>query len=87
VSATILEQTENICQLGFVAELVRVPSDLVKTQPLAFLRLASALINPKAFPVPPDLQTLLDDARTALPSVVDEPEYIRLSGLAKLGNA
>jgi len=62
-------------------------SDLVKTQPLAFLRLASALINPKAFPVPPDLQTLLDDARTALPSVVDEPEYIRLSGLAKLGNA
>lgn len=62
-------------------------SDLVKTQPLAFLRLASALIDPKAFPVPPDLQALLNDTRTALPSVVEEPEYIRLSGLAKLGNA
>lgn len=60
---------------------------LVATHPRAFLRLASAVIDPLIFPVPPDLQSLLDDAAASDPNVANEPEYVRLSGLARQGNA
>jgi hypothetical protein len=61
--------------------------DLVRSHPSAFVKLASALIDPAAFPVPSDLSELLEECRAADPKVTNEPAYVRLYGLRRLMNA
>jgi hypothetical protein len=56
---------------------------LVPQHPLAFVRLANALIDPAAYPVPNDLATLLQDCLSTSPTVANDPAYIRLYGLRR----
>jgi hypothetical protein len=56
---------------------------LVRQFPVAFVRLANALIDPALFPVPNDLAALLQEALAANPAVANEPSYIRLFGLRR----
>ena len=60
---------------------------LVSEHPVAFLRLANALIDPTAYPVPSDLAVLLQECVNANPSVRNEPAYVRLFGLSRQINA
>jgi hypothetical protein len=61
--------------------------ELVGQYPVAFVKLANALIDPAAFPVPTDLATLLQECLAADPAVANEPAYVRLYGLRRLRNA
>jgi hypothetical protein len=56
---------------------------LVSQHPAAFIRLANALIDPAAYPVPSDLAIVLQECVSANPRIVDDPSYIRLFGLRR----
>ena len=60
---------------------------LVRQYPLAFVKLANALIDPAVFPVPNDLAGFLQECVAADPAVADDPAYIRLYGLRRQRNA
>ncbi|MDG6348498.1 SIR2 family protein [Luteimonas sp. 8-5] len=60
---------------------------LFEAYPRAFLKLANALIDPEAFPVPNDLATFLDDCVGLDAEVANDPAYIRLYGLRRQLNA
>jgi hypothetical protein len=62
-------------------------SDLLKRYPLAFVKLANALIDPAAFRVPNDLGRFLQEGAAADPDVVRDPAYVRLHGLRRQRNA
>jgi hypothetical protein len=62
-------------------------SKLVREYPLAFLKLANALIDPAAFPVPNDLAAVLQECQAADSAVANDPAYVRLYGLRRLRNA
>jgi hypothetical protein len=55
----------------------------VRQHPIAFVRLANALIDPAAYQVPSDLATLLQECVSANPGIVHDPAYIRLFGLRR----
>jgi hypothetical protein len=61
--------------------------ELVRQYPLAFVKLANALIDPVAFPVPNDLAAALQECLAADPAVAIDPAYVRLYGLRRLRNA
>ena len=61
--------------------------DLVRRYPLAFVKLANALIDPALFAVPDDLAVLLQECVAADPAVANDPAYIRLYGLRRQRNA
>ena len=61
--------------------------DLARRYPLAFVKLANALIDPAVFPVPNDLAALLHECLTANPAVANDPAYVRLYGLRRQRNA
>jgi hypothetical protein len=61
--------------------------EIVRQYPLAFVRLANALIDPAAFPVPNDLAAVLQECQAADPTVASDPAYVRLYGLRRLRNA
>jgi hypothetical protein len=64
------------------------PHDLlVSEHPVAFVRLANALIDPAAYTIPSDLATLLQECVSANPQIVNDPGYIRLFGLRRLRGA
>ena len=60
---------------------------LVERYPRAFLRLASAIVDPACYPVPSDLAELLRRAVHADPDCQNEPSYVRLSALSRHGGA
>jgi hypothetical protein len=60
---------------------------LVSQHPASFLRLANALIDPAAYPVPYDLAALLQECVSANPRIVNDAGYIRLFGLRRLRGA
>ena len=55
--------------------------------PRAFIRLANAVIDPDAFPLPSDLAQLLEDVVAADASVANDPAYTRLLGLSRHANS
>ncbi len=57
--------------------------ELLRQYPRQFLRLASALIDPAAYPVPNDLAESLQACVDADATVVNEPSYVRLYGLRR----
>jgi hypothetical protein len=61
--------------------------ELVRQYAVASVKLASAFIDPAAFPVPNDLATLLQECLAADPAVANEPAYVRLYGVRRLRNA
>lgn len=67
--------------------LERHHQGLFEVYPRAFLKLANALINPEAFPVPNDLPVFLDDCVKLDAEVSDDPAFIRLYGLRRQLNA
>lgn len=67
--------------------LERHHQNLFEDYPRAFLKLANALIDPEAFPVPNDLPKFLDDCVALEPEVKSDPAYIRLYGLRRQANA
>lgn len=67
--------------------LERHHQDLFEAYPRAFLKLANALIDPDAFPMPNDLPKFLDDCVGLDSEVVNEPAYVRLYGLRRQLNA
>jgi hypothetical protein len=77
-------------QLYLLSHSLRLESKhdrLVSEHPVAFLRLANALIDPTVYPVPSDLAVLLQECVNANPSVRNEPAYVRLFGLSRQINA
>jgi NAD-dependent SIR2 family protein deacetylase len=60
---------------------------LVRQFPVAFIRLANALIDPARYPVPNDLAALLQEGLAANPAVAYEPSYVRLFGLRRQRSA
>jgi hypothetical protein len=76
-----------IYQLSHSLRLEDKPSTLVPEYAAASVRLANALIDPAAYPVPPDLATLLQQCVSANPRIVDDPSYIRLFGLQRQAGA
>ena len=62
-------------------------SELLRQYPLAFVKLANALIDPALFPVPNDLAGFLQECVAANPAVADDPAYVRLYGLRRQRNA
>jgi hypothetical protein len=60
---------------------------LLRQHPLAFVRLANALVDPAAFRVPSDLAEFLQQCVAADPSVARDPAYARLFGLRRQKNA
>jgi hypothetical protein len=77
-------------QLYQISHSLRLESNhdhLVSEYPLAFVRLANALIDPSVFPVPSDLAALLQECVVADPSVASDPAYTRLYGLRRQRNA
>ena len=59
-------------------------NELVGQFPVAFVRLANAIIDPAQFPVTSDLAMLLqEECVAANPAVANEPSYIRLFGLRR----
>ena len=58
-------------------------NELVRQFPVAFVRLANAIIDPAQFPAPSDLAMLLQECVAANPAVANEPSYIRLFGLRR----
>ncbi len=64
------------------------PQEIIHREfPKPFLRLASALIDPKDYPIPADLGEVLQQCVEADPTVVNEPAYRRLFALSRLGGA
>jgi hypothetical protein len=61
--------------------------DLVRQYPLAFVKLANALIDPAVFPIPNDLAALLHECVAANPVVANDAAYVRLYGLRRQRNA
>lgn len=77
-------------QLYGIAHSLRLDtahSDLVRRYPLGFLKLADALIDPAAFPIPNDLGTLLHDCVAADQNVKNHSAYVRLNGLRRRRSA
>ena len=72
-----------IYQLSYSLRLERQHETLLAQHPTAFIRLASALIDPAVYPVPNDLPTLLEEYLRADPLVANQPGYIRLFALRK----
>jgi hypothetical protein len=70
-------------RLSHSLRLERKYDTLMAEHPAAFLRLASALIDPAIYPVPDDLATFLEECVRADPSVATEPGYIRLFALRR----
>jgi SIR2-like protein len=60
---------------------------LVNAHPRAFVRLANALIDPAAFPVPSDLAELLQQCVAADLRVASDPAFVRLYSLRRQRNA
>ena len=67
--------------------LERHHQDLFEAYPRAFLKLANALVDPDAFPVPNDLPKFLDDCVALDAEIVNDAAYIRLYGLRRQLNA
>ncbi|MDZ4056807.1 MAG: hypothetical protein U1D69_07540, partial [Polynucleobacter sp.] len=67
--------------------LERHHQGLFEAFPRAFLKLANALIDPAAFPVPNDLPMLLDHCVGLDAEIARDPAYIRLYGLRRQLNA
>ena len=59
----------------------------LRRYPLAFVKLANALIDPELFPIPSDLASLLQESLAADPNIADHDAYIRLYGLRRQRNA
>lgn len=74
-------------QLSHSLRLEDKHSELVRQFPLAFVRLANALIDPIAFSVPGDLAAFLQECVAADRSVAGDPAYRRLYGLRRQRNA
>jgi hypothetical protein len=74
-------------QIAHSLRLESTHDHLVSEYPLAFVRLANALIDPGAFPVPNDLAALLQECIAANPTVAHDPAYTRLYGLRRQRNA
>jgi hypothetical protein len=70
-------------QLAHSLRLEREHETLLVRHPLAFLRLANALIDPRQHPVPSDLSKILQDCAEADPNCQNDPSYIRLFGLSR----
>lgn len=67
--------------------LERHHQGLFEAYPRAFLKLANALVDPDAFPVPNDLPKFLDDCVALDVEIVNDAAYIRLYGLRRQLNA
>lgn len=76
-----------IYQLSHSLRIEHKHRALVAEHPVAFVRLANALIDPAVYPVPHDLAAFLADCVSADPSIVSEPSYIRLFGLRRQRSA
>ncbi len=76
-----------IYQISHELRLEPHHEDLVFRFPRDVLRLANALLDPKAFSIPNDLASLLQACLDADPSLVRDAIYIRLNGLSRLGSA
>jgi len=74
-------------QLSHSLRLEDKHSELVRQFPLAFVRLANALIDPDVFRVPTDLASFLQDCVAADPAVAGNLAYRRLYGLRRQRNA
>ena len=74
-------------QISHTLRLEDTHSELVRSYPLAFLKLANALIDPAAFTVPGDLAAFLQECLAADPNVASERSYIRLYGFRRQRNA
>jgi hypothetical protein len=77
-------------QLYEIAHSLRLEpehGDLGRRYPLAFVKLANALIDPALFAVPGDLGVLLEECVAADPTVASDPAYTRLYGLRRQRNA
>jgi hypothetical protein len=77
-------------QLYGIAHSLRLEqkhSDLVRRHPLAFVRLANALIDPASFPVPNDLGQLLDECVAVDAAVAQDSAYQRLSAISRQRSA
>lgn len=60
---------------------------LIREFPVAFVRLANAIIDPSSYPIPRDLAVFLQECLDADPAVANDPAYTRLFGLRRQLNA
>jgi hypothetical protein len=74
-------------QLSISLKLEDSHRELVHQHPLAFVKLANALIDPALFSVPNDLADFLQECVAAAPAVASDPAYVRLYGLRRQRNA
>ena len=74
-------------QISHSLRLENKHDHLIREHPVAFLRLANALIDPAVYRVPSDLATLLQECLNADPVAANDPAYVRLYGLRRQVNA
>jgi hypothetical protein len=74
-------------QISISLKLEERHHELVHQHPLAFVKLANALVDQAAFSVPNDLAGFLQECVAADPTVANDPAYVRLYGLRRQRNA